>query len=303
VNFILSDSTNIIASIFLDPELASMIGKKGSENSITFYNRKTGEDVIVLLAPTSLTDKFFAVTECMLLSKKIVISTKDVDSVFGEILIGASLLENRRIILTDENNVDKLISGLGAEIEYSSRDRVIEIIQEHDAPPGSDLRIDIDKAFPVKGVGTVVLGIVTSGTVKVHDNVLHTSGKTGSIRSIQSQDEDVKEAGTGTRVGLAMKGIEYEDIDKGTLFTSKPMAAVKEISATIRMNRISPEQILPGTSYFLASNFNYVACKITKLENGSASIVLDKATALAKGDEFLLVRSKAPRIFAGGKVN
>ena len=35
-------NTNIVASVFLDPELASMIGKKGSENGITFYNRKSG---------------------------------------------------------------------------------------------------------------------------------------------------------------------------------------------------------------------------------------------------------------------
>ena len=113
----------------------------------------------------------------------------------------------------------------------------------------------------------------------------------------------MKEDGTGTRVGLAMKGIEYEDIAKGSLFTMKPMPLAKEITATIRMNRISPEEVLPGTNYFLASNFNYAPCKIMKLEKGVATIVMEKPIPLAKDDEFLLVRTKAPRIFAGGKVN
>ena len=43
------------------------------------------------------------------------------------------MLENRKIILTDDNNVDKLIAGLGAKIlEYSGGDRVIEHLQMHE---------------------------------------------------------------------------------------------------------------------------------------------------------------------------
>jgi hypothetical protein len=42
---------NIVISVPVDENLAAFIGKKGSENSITFYNRKLEKDVVVALYP------------------------------------------------------------------------------------------------------------------------------------------------------------------------------------------------------------------------------------------------------------
>jgi Selenocysteine-specific translation elongation factor len=51
--------------------------------------------------------------------------------------------------------------------------------------------VDLDKAFVVKGVGSVVLGIVSKGSVAVHDTLYASSGKQ-AFRSIQSQDKDIE---------------------------------------------------------------------------------------------------------------
>jgi selenocysteine-specific translation elongation factor len=75
----------------------------------------------------------------------------------------------------------------------------------------------------VKGVGVVVLGFVAQGTIKKHDvlKVLPTA-KTTQIRSIQKHDDDADNAVTGDRVGLALKNIESEDLDRGFVLTNDP---------------------------------------------------------------------------------
>ena len=205
-----------VVSVPFDPKLAEFIGKKGSENSITFYNRKIEDNVIVALAPTSILEKFYAVAESMLLSSEIIVSTADIDKLFGEIVVACSLL-NKHVVFTKESNIDKFLNSIKINsVEFVEREDILHRILSHKPDYASDsVRIDIDKAFPVKGLGTILLGIVTKGTVKVHDELFHSSGKKVSIRSMQSQDMDMTEAKTGTRVGLAIKGMEHEEFEKG----------------------------------------------------------------------------------------
>ena len=79
----------------------------------------------------------------------------------------------------------------------------------------------VDHAFNVKGVGVVVLGVVTSGVVQKHAtlNVLP-GGKSAQVRSIQKHDDEFDVAGEGDRVGLALKNVEVEDLDRGAVLTN-----------------------------------------------------------------------------------
>lgn len=75
----------------------------------------------------------------------------------------------------------------------------------------------IDRAFSVKGVGTVVLGFVLSGKVTVHDKlraVPSSPEKTVEVKGIQVNDEDQESAGRGMRVGLSLKGVDAKELDK-----------------------------------------------------------------------------------------
>ncbi len=63
------------------------------------------------------------------------------------------------------------------------------------------VEVPIDNHFNVKGVGTVILGFVTSGKVRLHDDlVVEPLGKKVNIKGIQTHDKDIQEAETGTRV-------------------------------------------------------------------------------------------------------
>ncbi len=293
-----------VVSVPINENVASFIGKKGSEESLIFYNRKIDQDVIVVLYPSNdETKQHYAIAESMLLSGQIVISTESVDKLFGEVIVAASLLDKPTIIL-NENDVSKLLAnGILKNYSISTREELLGKITSAKMLPASEqLRIDIDHAFPVKGIGTVALGIVTGGKVKVHDSLYSTSGKQVSIKSIQAQDVDIQEAGVGTRVGLAIKGAEPEDLEKGDLLLSKQSHRSKSAKASINLSALAAEKIVAQSRYMFVSNFTHVIAKIEDCDGHNATMTFEKPISVLEGDAFLLIRETNPRIFASGKI-
>lgn len=292
-----------VVAIPLDKKLAEFIGKGGAEGSINFYNRKMGEDVIVGLAPSSIDDKFYAVAETFLISHQILLSTANIDKIFGELLVACSLLD-KKVILTNENDIENLLSGIKLkDFEILPREELVAKILSNPPKEGSEpVRVDIDHAFPVKGIGCVALGIVTRGTLKAHDELNHSSGKMVSVKSIQSQDVDVQSAGVGTRVGLALKGIEHEDISKGDILSKEKIPRIGQLKAKISISPIGKEEIVAQSRYSLVSNFSFSNLLVESVSGNEISIKLEKPIPIAKGDIFLMLREKAPRIFAKGEV-
>ncbi len=83
------------------------------------------------------------------------------------------------------------------------------------------VKVLVDHVFPVKGIGTVLLGLVKSGIVHAGEMYDLAPGETKVIlRSIQKFDRDFKEAFVGDRVGLALKGMKSPDLDRNTVFCS-----------------------------------------------------------------------------------
>jgi len=88
--------------------------------------------------------------------------------------------------------------------------------------PRTDFRKDrtliyIDRAFSVKGVGTVALGFVLSGSVSVHDQLRPIPGPSelrADVKGIQVSDVDFESAGRGIRVGLSLRGVDPNDLDR-----------------------------------------------------------------------------------------
>lgn len=283
-----------------DDEIASSIGKKSSENGIIFYNRLINDDVVVGLGVIDLEKKFYDVAQAMLISNQIVISTKNIDAIFGELVIAAELC-NKRIIFSDDNNIDKIISGLNLNYIICNQQEILNnIISYKNNANNEDTRIDIDAAFNVKGIGCVILGVITKGNVNIHDSLYHSSGRQVIVKSIQSQDRDLKTADTNTRVGLALKGIDVEDIEKGDLLTVHKTNKVSSIKATIKINKLASEEIAKGNRYTFISNFSYRVCIIEEINNNEITLNFEKAIVLQKNDYFFLLRNKSPRVFGIG---
>jgi len=85
-----------------------------------------------------------------------------------------------------------------------------------DFPKGRTL-IYIDRVFTVKGVGTVALGFILSGSVSIHDQLRAIPGPQdlrADVKGIQVNDVDFDSAGRGIRVGLSLRGVEPKDLEK-----------------------------------------------------------------------------------------
>lgn len=289
-----------VISIPNDNELAASLGKKGSVNGLTFYNRKINDDVFVILTPSSPESKFNAVAETITLSDNVIVSTSKIDRLFAESVIGCSLL-GKNILITDDNDAAAILQQSKISYKVVQKDGILEYVKGLERGESGDLAVDIDHAFSVKGIGTVLLGIVRSGTVKVHDTLYLGNGKEVSIRSIQAQDQDVQEAGTNARVGLAVKGIEPDEFEKGDVLSKKPIVKIDKVKATINISHMVKEKNLDYNEMWLVSGFRSSICKVTP--SGDAfDISLSAKIALMQGDSFLLIRKQEPKIFAAGRV-
>jgi len=298
---------HIVVSTPNDINIAEFLGKKGTEGSITFYNRVVNDNVLVALYPQNTDANIIPLAKSMLVSDIIVISTANLDKLFGEIIIGASLL-NKHIIFTDDNDIKKFINELNiTNFEITSKDKLLDAIINYSATINKvnveeNARIDIDRAFPVKGVGTVALGIVTKGTIKVHDNLYHSTGNIVSVRSLQVHDVDIEQVSPKMRVGVALKGITHEQIESGDLLTKLKIPKIKELNAKLKFSFLTKNILKKEAPYQIVSNFMHVDASIIKEESDKTVFNLSRECTFEKNDEFLLVQNKTPRIIASGIV-
>ncbi|MGC9037540.1 MAG: EF-Tu/IF-2/RF-3 family GTPase [Candidatus Micrarchaeia archaeon] len=294
----------VVVAIPRDLDLAEYIGKKGTTNGITFFNRKSNGIAITALMPTDISEKYYALAQAIMLANAVVLSSKSVDVLFGESLIASALL-GKQVILVDEAGeeerakTEKMLEDSGANYKRIKKEDLLQTIASLEVKENGDKRIDIDRAFPVNGVGDVALGIVTSGKVLKHDTLLHSSGREVLIRSIQIQDEDVNEAEQGTRVGLALKGITYKEIEKGDILASNRIAPTKEFLAKIDFSKFAKKQ--EAMRCTLVHNFSASIANLAK-QGEDYAVKLEKQIPISNNGKFLLVGDEPPRIFAAGTV-
>ena len=292
--------TDIIAAVPNSVEIAELLGKKGAANGITFYNGRLSKGNIVAMVPSDLSSKYYGLAEAIVLSDVIIMSTANPDALFGEVVAVAELLK-KKLILTDDNDVSNLI---GNSVEYTtvSINSIKEAVSGIEVNRSNDsAKVVLDRAFSVKGVGDVALGVIVSGKVRVHDTLMHSSGKEVTVRSLQAQDVDIKEAEAGTRIGINMKGIDSESIRKGDMLSSTIVPYVQSLEAEITFSRFSKERA-QRMRCSLVYAFSASEVELEVLGGSTYRVSLMRQTPISTGDVFILVGEHMPRMFAIGRV-
>jgi elongation factor 1-alpha len=101
-----------------------------------------------------------------------------------------------------------------------------------------DFLMYIDRIYKVGGVGTVVSGSVKSGEIGEGDEVYIGPFHDGSFRKVKVQSIEmhyyrVGKAETGDIVGIALKGVRYEELRRGMALSKKVQNAVWEFDADV----------------------------------------------------------------------
>ncbi|MDP4667123.1 MAG: selenocysteine-specific translation elongation factor, partial [Gaiellales bacterium] len=80
------------------------------------------------------------------------------------------------------------------------------------------VRLPVDRTFALHGIGTVVTGTLWSGTLAVGETVtIEPSGRQARVRSLQIHGADAERAGAGSRVAVALVGVERDEVPPGSV--------------------------------------------------------------------------------------
>ena len=232
--------SNLTVAVLAPQDYAKDLGKKGTTSDITFYNMKKGDATVTLIEPSRYPEKISSLFYAISLADRIVLVVDEINAAFGEsvLMLQCAGKSTGYLVLKNYISLDQiapLIKGTILEhYEVMDEDMVglrekilniaVQITAHHKAKAtGGNGAVPIDHHFNVKGVGVVVLGCVAQGVIKKHDTlkVLPTE-KTAQIRSIQKHDDDADYAETGDRVGLALKNLDLEELDRGYVLTNDP---------------------------------------------------------------------------------
>ncbi|MFH0966904.1 MAG: EF-Tu/IF-2/RF-3 family GTPase [Methanobacteriota archaeon] len=267
--------------IIIGPEdFGKEIGKKGTSTDITFYNLKKGEATLTLIEPSRYPEKLSSLYYAAALADMAVVVIDAITASLGECILELSCANVQRgyFILRnylDMSQIAPLIKGTVLE-KYIELPDDLNIVRETlltDAEALSDDTgkepgiVPIDHHFNVKGIGTVILGCVMAGTIHKHDQVtVHPLGKTIQIRSIQKHDDDAPEAYAGDRVGLALKGIEAEDLDRGYVLSAAPGIQSKcEVTGTVKVIPYWQEPLKEQMVLYAGHWMQFLPCRIQKM--------------------------------------
>ncbi|MCE7734581.1 MAG: hypothetical protein GPJ54_06875 [Candidatus Heimdallarchaeota archaeon] len=232
--------------------IANSWGKKGTTSDITIYTTKNSQFLQTTILPSGFPKKMLPLVITAHMSDSVVlgVSKLGLDQYTGEMAILADTLNLNgfyAVIGPETTGLDsyldqmkKVFSKLslsgweGMMINNSdgftkARENLYSMYHKPRGEAENYLAIEVDHAFPVQGVGSVILGTITSGTiVKGQKIVAYPSGQTGQIRSIQVNDEEAKTATVGAHVGLAIKGVLPKYLQRGTVIANPEDQAVIE---------------------------------------------------------------------------
>ena len=320
--------------------LAGKLGKKGTESDIVLYNFMKGDHILAAIDPAGYPRSPRPLVAAVNMADVIVfcVDAAGLDARAGECIILLDLLKPKHglfaITKADTSNpfaVDELKNKIkaltkgtameGWEILTTSMttfegvDRLKDILfelddrlkEEHRALNDRPVRISIDHHFNVTGIGCVILGYVKQGTVNVHDRLnVYPIGQEAEVRSIQTNDIDVKSAPTGSRVGIALKGVQSKDLDRGFI-----VSASEKVADTFALDAATARfkgEFRAGDKVHVYAGLQSAPALVTGIaeagrdvettRSGSKYTVhvkADKELAYSPGDLFLLSRLEDPK--------
>ena len=159
------------------------------------------------------------------------------------------------------------------------------------------VRVPLDHAFPVKGVGAVALGVVRNGHLTAHEKLrLYPTDKVVEVRSIQVHDVDVRSANTGERVGTALKGVEAEELSRGQVLAPEGSLSVATTvrGSDWRKSRYYRGTIAPGAQVQLLVGLQLVPARFGEVGESAITLTPDRPVAFALGDPIVVADLSPP---------
>jgi selenocysteine-specific elongation factor len=186
------------------------------------------------------------------------------------------------------------VTGDGVQELRAALDRLVQRLPSPDT--GAPVRLWVDRAFTVRGSGTVVTGTLGAGTLRVGDE-LQLRGRSVRVRGLQSLGQSYDEVEAVARVAVNLRGVERDEVSRGEpLLTPGAWRGTSGLDVRLSADpRRLPEQLL------LHVGSTSVAARVRPLGEDTARLTLHRALPLRAGDRALL-RDPGAQVVATGVV-
>jgi len=268
--------------------------------------------LLVVAADESLmpqTREHFDICRLLGVNSGIVVITKSdmVDEEMVELVteevrdaVKGSFLENADII--------PVSSKTGAGI-----DRLKTVIHElglniRERPANRLLRLPIDRAFSIRGFGTVLTGTLTSGEIQKDQEIeLVPGGLTAKVRGVQVHGEMTGRAISGQRTAVNLQGVDLAAVERGMVVTvSRTFRATQILDVRLSMlaaakplKHLVKVRFHQGTKETLARVALIGQDSLAPGDTSYAQLRLDEPVFCLHGDAFI-IRRFSPTITIGG---
>jgi selenocysteine-specific elongation factor len=202
------------------------------------------------------------------------------------------------------------ITGQGFDAFYDALKKLVDTIK----PKRTDgvFRLPVERAFSVKGYGTVVAGIPVSGLAKIGDEVvIFPSGTKGRIKTIQVYKRNSDSAMVGQCAALNVPQWDYKTITRGNVVSVgeyfRPQQWYLCKLQVLPHNRLRLKngaeiKFHTGTSEVVATIYLLEGNSVTGGEECLVQVGLSEPVVAGPADRFI-VRSLSPvRTVGGGMI-
>ncbi|SDF35541.1 translation elongation factor 1A (EF-1A/EF-Tu) [Methanolobus vulcani] len=163
-------------------------------------------------------------------------------------------------------------------------------LKEPEKPDTLPLRIPVQDAYTISGIGTVPVGRVETGIMKKGDNVIfNPSGVAGEVKSIEMHHEEVPQAVPGDNIGWNVRGVGKNDVRRGDVCgpTANPPSVADEFTGQIVVLQ-HPSAITAGYTPVFHCHTTQTACTLMsidkKLDPKTGQVKEENAAFIKAGD-------------------
>jgi selenocysteine-specific translation elongation factor len=273
---------NLTVAVIGPEGYAGGLGKKGTSSDITFYNLKKGEQTVTCIEPSQYPERLSSLFLAVSPASRVVLVVDEINAAFGEcvILLDCAGIAQGFLVLRNYINPDQVAPLIrdtvveGYQVFPDDRAALREkLLQEAGNLRGT--KNDTAGAFPIdhfyslKGSGTIVLGEVVAGKIARHDNLrVWPTKKIAQVRSIQKHDDDTVSATAGDRVGLALKGVETEDLERGYVLSANASITSSNIfSGRATLTKYWPAPLKEGMVIHTGHWMQFMASRVAFVDN------------------------------------
>jgi selenocysteine-specific elongation factor len=188
-------------------------------------------------------------------------------------------------------------TGEGIDDVRAALDRAAARLRGRGESTGAPV-LHIDRAFTIRGAGTVVTGTLWSGAVSTGDRLALLGGREElavRVRSVQVHDEPVERAGAGQRVAVNLAGLAVREVSRGDVVAAPGAIAptrILDCDLQLRAGR-------HGMRVHVHHGTREAPARLADLGEGLWQARLERPLLARAGDR-VVVRSIAPPDTLGG---